>query len=46
MSALNTLKGQMIKDYQVKYKEKLPNGLWFYIIYHIKYITNTSYIKF
>ena len=32
MSALNTLKGQMIKDYQVKYKEKLPNGLWFYII--------------
>ena len=22
------------------------NILWFYIIYHIEYITNTSYIKF
>lgn len=32
MSAINTLKGHFIKDYSVVYKEKLTNGLWFYVI--------------
>ena len=33
MSTLNTLKGHFVKDYSVKYKEKLSNGLWFYVIF-------------
>jgi len=31
-SSLNTLAGGFVKDYSVVYKEKLHNGLWFFII--------------
>ena len=33
MSTLNTLRGAFVKDYSVKYKEKLQNGLWFYVLF-------------
>ncbi len=35
----------MIKDYQVKHKEKLSNGLWFYIIlrYNLGYNSKEFY---
>lgn len=38
MSAINTLKGQFIKDYKITHKEKLSNGLWFYVI--LRYNSN------
>ena len=36
MSAINTLRGKFIKDYSVKYREKIENGLWLYVI--LKYV--------